>query len=204
MHTQIVKLYNRYNYTLRPLVSEIEGRIEHFEEPLLINVASMFDSIALSDGVNADTEMSLDQASCYLDLSISLSYQYLIKNLDEKVNAFEKRCSSSDRNILDNGNFIGKYRQLKDQAYNHTRIGRKKDDINAINDYALAYKAYSDIEKLIDKELPVQIMQHTRKSSIFWTIFGWSISIFISVVIGKIMNIYGETIIEWIKTWINV
>lgn len=203
MHPQIAELYNRYNHTLRPLVSEIEGRIEHFEEPLLINVASMFDSIALSDGVNADTETSLEQASCYLDLCISLSYQYLIKSLDEKVNAFEKRCSSSDRNILDGGNFIGRYRQLKDEAYNHTRIGREKDDINAISDYAKAYRAYSNIEKLIDRELPVQIMQHTRSSSRVWTILGWIISIVISVAFGKIISVYSETLIGWIQTWIN-
>ena len=105
MHKRIIELYNKYNDTLRPLVSEIEGRNEYFEAPLLINMASMFDFIALS---SIDEDYYLEKASYHLDLCISQSYQYLIKNLDEKVNAFEKRCNVSDRNILDGGSFIGK------------------------------------------------------------------------------------------------
>lgn len=198
-------LYNRYNDTLRPLVSEIEGRNESFEEPLLINVASMFDSIALADSLDADDkEHMMQKARAFLDLSISQSYQFLIRNLNEKVLAFEKRCNASDRQLLDEGRFVGRYRELKKKGRNCVHLGVKKDDILALSDYACAYDCYSRIEKMIDKELPVQIMQHTRKASFAWTAAGWITGIVISVVIGKIVSVYSTDILNWVATWKNV
>ena len=206
MHPEIAELYKKYNETLRPLVSEIEGRNERFEEPLLLNIASMFDSIALSE---ADTNKEecvsqVSQAKSYLDISISQSYQYLIKNLYEKMIAFEKRCNASDRKILDRGKFIGKYNSLRNQAKEYVRTGRNKDDLLALKDYESAYKLYSKIEKLIDRELPVQVMQNTKKVSIIWTIMGWISSIIISVIVGKIVNNYSESIISFSREWTNV
>lgn len=68
MHNRIAELYDRYNSTLRPLVSEIEGRNEYFEEPLLVNVASMFDHIALSDANPENSSYHINQAVSHLDL----------------------------------------------------------------------------------------------------------------------------------------
>ena len=200
MHKQVAELYNRYNETLRPLVSEIEGRNEYFEEPLLINVATMFDFIAISNVYDDDC---LEKASYHLNLCISQSYQYLIKNLDEKMNAFEKRCNVPDRNILDEGKFIGEYTSLKKEAQECVRRGRKKEDIDALDDYATAYNRYSKIENLIDRELPVQIMHNTRRNSRISTMIGWVLSILISVTIGKLANTYWWAFIEWLMTWKN-
>ena len=203
MHSRIVELYDKYNKTLRPLVSEIEGRNEYFEEPLLVNVASMFDHIALSDANTENQSFHIDQAVSDLDLCISQSYQYLIKNLDEKMHDFEKRCNASDRNILDGGKFIGKYKSLKTQAQNSVRRGIEKDDIDALCDYESAYVSYSRIEKMVDRELPVQVMHNTRNNSRIWTILGWGLSIAISVLMGKLAANYGETLIEMLKVWKN-
>lgn len=202
MHQQITNLYIKYNETLRPLVSEIEGRNEYFEEPLLINVASMFDHIALSDKNNDENDsiFHLNQADSDLNLCISQSYQYLIKNLDEKMNAFEKRCNASDLNFLDNGKFIGKYKSFKEDAKNYVKSGLKKDDIEALRDYHSAYNLYSKIEKLIDRELPVQMMRNTRKAARKSTIIRCILSILVSVIIGG----YVDELIEWFKTWTNV
>lgn len=199
-------LYKKYNDILRPLVSEIEGRNESFEEPLLINVASMFDAVALCDSMEADEdkENMMMQAQSFLDLSISHSYQFLIRNLNEKVLAFEKRCNASDRQLLDEGQFVGKYLELKRKGSDCVHSGVKKDDIAALPDYAYAYDCYSRIEKMIDKELPIQIMQHTRKTSSVWTIAGWIAGIAISVVIGKIVSVYSIEILNWFASWRNV
>ena len=206
MDARIVELYKRYNNTLRPLVSEIEGRNERFEEPLLLNTASMFDSIALSDSGDDEETRSyyMEQALRYLDTSISQSYQYLIRNLHEKMLAFEKRCEAPGRKTLDDGKFIGKYLELQRQAQDCVREGRTKEDLNALPYFASAYLTYSKIEKLIDRELPVQIMQNTRRNSRNWTIVGWGLSILISVVVGKVVNTFGDHIIEWFKAWMNV
>ena len=206
MNPQIAVLYKNYNETLRPLVSEIEGRNERFEEPLLLNIASMFDSIALSeaDANEKNSEFQVSQAMSYLNISISQSYQYLIKNLDEKMSAFEKRCNASDLRILDRGQFVGKYNSLRSKAKEFVRKGCNKDDLDALVDYKSAYELYSEIEKLIDRELPVQVMLNTRKKSIFWTVIGGLSSIFASVLVGKIVNNYSESIILFFKEWINV
>ena len=74
----------------------------------------------------------------------------------------------------------------------------------ALKDYESAYKLYSKIEKLIDRELPVQVMQNTKKVSIIWTIMGWISSIIISVIVGKIVNNYSESIISFSREWTNV
>lgn len=197
----ISDIYCRYNDILRPLVSEIEGRNESFEEPLLNDVASMFDAIALSESdISVEKrETTLKQAWAFLDLSISHGYQYLIRNLDGKMNAFEKKCKSSDRAILDEGKFVGKYSKLKKEAKDNVREGRKKDDITALPYYKDAYDAYVKIEKLVDRKLPFQIMQHARRSSKIWTIVGWIVSILISVVVGKVVSEYSNEIICFIN-----
>lgn len=174
MASTISDIYRRYDNTLRPLVSEIEGRNESFEEPLLNDVASMFDALALSesDMLGEERDKQLERASSYLDLSISHGYQYLIKNLDGKMKAFERMCKSSDRELLDGGKFVGKYSKLKKKAKVKVREGRQKDDITALPDYQAAYETYVKIEQMVDGKLPFQIMQHARRSSCMWTIMG--------------------------------
>lgn len=206
MVSTISDIYRRYNDTLRPLVSEIEGRNESFEEPLLNDVASMFDALALSesDMLVEERGRQLEMASSYLDLSISRGYQYLIKNLDGKMKAFERKCKSSDRELLDGGKFVGKYSKLKKKAKDKVREGRQKDDIKALPDYQTAYDAYMKIEQMVDCKLPFQIMQNARRSSRMWTIMGWFVSILISVAAGKVVNEYSEEIIRFISVWNNV
>lgn len=204
MHELIPDLYNRYNKTLRPLVSEIEGRNEYFEEPLLLDISQMFDAMALAEcGRLSDDERKtmLALASSSMDLSVSHSYQYLIRNLDEKVKSFEKRCNAADQNLLDGGKFIGKYITLKKSAREAVRIARKKDDAMALSDYKCAYDTYSKMEKMIDRELPVQIMYNTRRNSIMWSVIGWIVSIAVSYVCGKFVEMYSADIINWITIW---
>lgn len=92
----------------------------------------------------------------YLDLSISHAYQYLIKSLDEKKNAFERKCNLSDLDMLDGGKFVGEYSEYKRKAKTSVRTGRQKDDITVLHDYEAAYMAYTRIEEMIDSELPFQ------------------------------------------------
>lgn len=205
MASTISDIYRRYDNTLRPLVSEIEGRNESFEEPLLNDVASMFDALALSesDMLGEERDKQLERASSYLDLSISHGYQYLIKNLDGKMKAFDRMCKSSDRELLDGGKFVGEYSKLKKEAKVKVREGRQKDDITALPDYQAAYDTYVKIEQMVDGKLPFQIMQHARRSSSMWTIMGWLVSILISVAVGKTVSEYSEEIICFISAWNN-
>lgn len=206
MHPTAASIYNRYNETLRQLVSEIEGRNESFEEPLLNDVSSMFDAIALSTNPSDANKqcMMMEAAASYLDLGISHAYQYLIKSLDEKKNAFEQKCNLSNLDMLDGGKFVGEYSVYKRKAKTSVRAGRQKDDITALPDYEAAYRAYTRIEEMIDRELPFQIIQHAKRNSIICTCAGWIISLVISVAIGKLVTIYSEEIINLLPTWNSV
>jgi hypothetical protein len=206
--SSIRELYNKYNKELRPLISEVEGRIEYFEEPLLENIASEFDALALSTSCSEEFKLLyIEQADKFLDISISQSYQYIIKYLDEKMCAFEKRCDISKCTIIDNGKFYNNYVNFKNRAVEYVRKGRKKDDFIALGDYKIAYDEYSKIEELIDSNLPLQVIMTTKKTSIFSNILLWFLSIIISVIIGKLAyeysNVFFETI-EKIKLWMNI
>ena len=41
-------IFQKYNNDLKPLISEIEGRVERFSQPLLLNIASVYDYMSIS------------------------------------------------------------------------------------------------------------------------------------------------------------
>lgn len=205
MHPIIADIYRRYNGTLRPIISEIEGRNESFPGGLLNDIAAMYDTIALCESEKNDDARNqmANRALTYFKLGVSHGYQYLIQNLDERMHEFDKKCSPSVQAVIDDGRFIGEYGKLQKEAGERVRIGRRKDDVEALADWEAAYNLYIMIEKMIDRKIPVQIMQHTRKKSIFWIITGYAVSIVISVILGKLTNAYADEIFHFISTWKN-
>lgn len=202
----VEKIYKKYNEELRPLISEVEGRLEYFEEPLLENIASKFDSIVLSHFAENSSEnaYNLEQANTYLDICISQSYQYIITDLDKKRRGFEKICPLPSCKILNNGQFYNEYLKHKKIAKENVKEGLKKDDFMAMDNYKTAYESYTKLERLIDSEVLYNIIQKSNKKSIFYTVFSIIFPIIISIYIGRIVNEYKELIMEIIKQWINV
>ena len=188
----IKDIYKKYNAKLRPLISEVEGRIEYFEEPLLENIVSEFDSIALSYLCEKPSEKlcHLEQADKYLDISVSQSYQYIIKHLDEKRKVFEKRRKISDYIMIENGRFYNDYIRLKEVAIDNVRKGRKKDDFIALPDYKASYEAYTQIENLISSNMLLNIIP--KKHTFFYMLCSWIVSILISVLIGVLIVRLGD------------
>lgn len=204
MDDRLGSLYNSYNKKVRPLICEIEGRVEQFEEPVLQDIANMFDELSLyrkCETERADDAMShYAQAEANMKLCLSHSYQYLIKSLHENIVAFKKRCGKKDREVLDHGNFCSKFNSLEKESLECIRRGRNKDDWAAIVDYKKAYNDLSQMEKMTVRELPIQIMRHTRHSSAFITIAQWLLSIGVSVGVGVLVNNYQTEILAWIDS----
>lgn len=191
MLAEFSELYIRYNKVLKPLISEIEGRLEQFEEPLLKNITIFFDSLALyhAESDVGKKEALLSSADAYLDICISQSYQYLIYALELKVRAFTARTRNMSLNLLDDGKFIGQFSQIQKQAEEAVRSGRhKKDDINGLPFYRQAYESYLQLESLIDSQAPLLIQPEYHRPSLKLSVVQWTTSILISILAGLFHN----------------
>lgn len=184
MNSDFSELYSRYNDVLKPLVSEIEGRLEQFEEPLLKNLFYFFDSLVLAASVSEkDKAQYLFQGSDYLDTCISVSYQYLIYSLEIKVLSFEKQTRNVKVELFEDGHFIGKFADLKQKAEGAVRNGvHTANHVEGLPFYQEAYMYYLELEKMVDKQNPNLIS--CRKTTSDVEVFQWVSGVAASVLAG--------------------
>ena len=144
------ELYNRYNEELRPLVSEVEGRLERFEGPLLENLASQFDYVALYK-FHGDEKYKA-KANEYLSKAISNSYLYIIYALMRDIRKFERRgglsVMKSQNNTFADAVEFEKLKKSARQAY---KKGLKLEDQLSLEYNKEAYIACSKLEKYTTK-----------------------------------------------------
>lgn len=184
-------IYTKYNEKLKPLVSEIEGRLEKFEEPILENLMAQFDYVVLSltEKDLEKKELYLRQANTYLDIAISNSYQYLIYALLQKIKVFKKRYGGKETiEKLSDGDHAGNFLSLEKIMKDEVRKGRQLNEIEAIEHYRNAYNACIEQEKIIEK-LPLTKLT-SSKHSIGWTILGMILSIAFSIIAGIVVELY--------------
>ena len=189
MTVHINTIYDKYNKELKPLISEIEGRLERFEEPLLINLMAQFDyvSLAILEDDSKQQNIYLQQALSHLDIAITNSYQYLIYALVHKNRLFKKRCGGKKGIAkLADGKYVGEFISLEKKGKNHVRRGMKLDDCNSYPYFKEAYDCYIKQEIILEKLAAVSITN--QKLNKFWTVVGWIVSILISVIVGCCVN----------------
>lgn len=176
-------IYTKYNEELKPKVSEIEGRLETFEEPLLGRVMEQFDYVALFV-IEKDEElkdMYLSQAIASLDLAVSASYQYLIYALVKKIKSFKKRYGGKKCiERLSDGDYAGGFQKLEENARMAVREGNSLDDYDALPFYKDAYESYTELEQIVEL-MPIAKVKGCK---IIWTIVAAIMSIVISVGVG--------------------
>lgn len=176
-------IYTKYNEELKPKVSEIEGRLETFEEPLLGRVMEQFDYVALFV-IEKDEElkdMYLSQAIASLDLAVSASYQYLIYALVKKIKSFKKRYGGKKCiERLSDGDYAGDFQKLEENARMAVREGNSLDDYDALPFYKDAYESYTNLEQIVEL-MPIA---KVKRGKLFRTIVAAIMSIAISVGVG--------------------
>lgn len=179
-------LYERYNNILKPLISEIEGRLETFAEPLLHSLSSMLDAVALADSsTGEDHDKFMAMANEDLNLSISLSYQYLIFALKEKIDEFEERVPKDIREKLNAGRFTGKYAELKKRALSLIKECKSRNnDLECLNLYREAYENMTETERLINENYAETLIAEKGRRTWFNKVIVKAASILISVVVG--------------------
>jgi hypothetical protein len=179
-------LYKRYNNVLKPLISEQEGRLETFAEPLLHSLSSMLDSVALADSYQGNEhDLRLNSANEALDLSISLSYQYLIFALKSEMEKFEDRVSKDAREKLGGGRFIGQYTELRRKSLSIIeKCKNKNNDLESLPLYKEAYENMTELERLINEYNTEVIIAENEKRSWYCKIILKFLGIVISVGVG--------------------
>lgn len=183
------ELFRKYNHQLKPLISEIEGRLEHFSEPLLLNLAAVFDYLSIA-AAGQNEQANMAEADKYIDHCLSLSYMYLIYAIMKSTDEFEKNIGKRGLKKLDSGRFVGKYRNLKTQRTDLLKQARDMDEVEALPFFEKAYKIASEMEQMVNKEKPNMSFIQSEATSWWVVAIKWLLSIGISVLAGCLTNWY--------------
>ena len=181
-------LFQKYNEQLKPLISEIEGRLENFSEPLLKNLAAVFDYMSIAAAEGQDVEKNLKKADSLIDCSLSQSYMYLIYALKCDINKFEREVGRRCLKKLNNGLFVGPYNQLKKELKTLLKEAKKMNDEDALPILKDAYEAATKMEQMVNNELPNVSLVKSESLSFLSNVIRWVISIAISVLAGFVIN----------------
>ncbi|MBQ8239700.1 MAG: hypothetical protein IJZ38_02510 [Bacteroides sp.] len=176
-------IYVKYNEELKPLVSEIEGRLETFEEPLLERIMEQFDYVALFvDEKDEELKsMYLLQAMTSLKLAVSASYQYLVYALLKKISLFKKRYGGKEAiERLSDGEYAGLFEKLEKNIQKNVRKGCRVDDNEALPYYKEAYEACVEQEQIVE----LMSVARVKKQKLVYSIVAALMSIAVSVGVG--------------------
>lgn len=184
------ELFCKYNHQLKPLISEIEGRLEYFSEPLLLNLAAVFDYLSIAAAEGQDVKVNIAEADGYIDRCLSQSYMYLIYSIKKSTDEFEKNIGKHGLKNLDSGRFVGKYMDLKNQRTDLLKQAKDMDDMKALPLYEKAYKIASEMEQMMNREKPN--MSFVQSETTSWRVVAvkWLLSIGISVLAGYFVKCY--------------
>lgn len=183
-------IFLKYNNDLKPLVSEIEGRLERFSQPLLLNIASVYDYMSISAADGQDKYSCLAEADRYVDLCISQSYMCLIYAIKKNVDAFEKCLGKKGLRKLNSGHFIGRYTELKKNYSKLIKKAEHMDERKALPLFKEAYEVLTEMEKMVNHEKPNMSLIQKESSSWISVAVKWALSIIISVSAGLAVKIY--------------
>lgn len=168
-------VYRRYNETLKPLIADQETRMQAFEEPLLLNLAKMFDYSSLAQHAQGDEQRELLQRmEDMLDICISQSYMYISAAIIDDARQFERNNSKLALERFDAGRFIGRYDGLKKEIRTIGKRCRKNrnDYLAHLDDYRACYERCLEMEQLIAKVNMTETLVLGTRNSWWWTVVG--------------------------------
>lgn len=206
MDARLHEIYSRYNTELKPLIAEQEARMSAFEEPLLLNLSKMFDNLSQALIREGDVEIYLKEMNNMLTTCISQSYMYIAAAIKDDVKRFEKNNGGTIRIKLEKGVFASAYENLKDEIREIDKLCKinKDDYISHLDDYKASFLKCQELEKMIEEVNDTETLLHSSKGSWLWTVFGWCVSIIISVLVGKHSLELGSKIWEAAKTMLGM
>lgn len=183
-------IFRKYNEQLKPLISEIEGREERFSQPLLLNLAGVYDYMSIAAAEGQDCMKCMAEADGLVDLCISQSYMSLVYSIRKNTDAFEENLGKKGLRKLDNGHFVGKYLGLKKRRKELLKKAKDIDERQALPLFKEAYEVVTDMEKMVNHERANMRLIQTETSSWMATAVKWILSVAISVAAGVVVKYY--------------
>lgn len=183
-------VFRKYNEQLKPLISEIEGRMERFSQPLLLNLAEVYDYMSIAAAEGQDSMKCMEEADGLVDLCISQSYMNLIYAIRKNTDAFEKSLGKKGLRKLDNGHFVGKYQGLKKKRTELLKNAKDIDERQALPLFKEAYDVVTEMEGMVNHEVANMSLIQTETSSWMVTAMKWILSVTISVAAGVVVKYY--------------
>ena len=183
-------IFRKYNEQLKPLISEIEGREERFSQPLLLNLAGVYDYMSIAAAEGQDSKECLEKADELVDLCIAQSYMSLIYAIRKNTDAFEKSLGKKGLRRLDNGQFVGRYLELKMKRKELLKKARYIEERQALPLFKNAYEVVTEMEDMVNHGKANMSLIQTETSSWWATAVKWILSVIISVVAGVVVKYY--------------
>lgn len=116
---KIQGLYKDYNAVIKPLIAEVEARIEQFPLPLFNEIRALHDHISrcYTDGIT-DKQISEETEKAHRHVvRIMLDcYKYLNLTLHDSLLLFERQTKHVDLTVLKDGTFYPAYKLLRIRA----------------------------------------------------------------------------------------
>jgi hypothetical protein len=158
MASEVDNLYARYRSELKPLVAEYESQNEQIMPSCLVNLAQMFDRIALSETSKTEEERieHLNVASGHLNTAISDTKAGVVADRILKVLKFKRTYGQDIINTLKEGAFVGPFTVLENEVGQSiaaddgaalSKLGAMVDMINDSHASALAVSTIRDSRK---------------------------------------------------------
>lgn len=150
-------LYSDYNTVIKPLIAEIEARIEQFPLPLFNEIRALHDHIARCylDEINEEQiTQEIIKAERHIVRIILDCYKYLNLSLHESLLLFERQTKNVDLTVLKNGTFYPYYKSLRMEAIDAVRKAKLLESSNtklALDAYQDSYNIYVELEELIEE-----------------------------------------------------
>lgn len=157
---KVRELYKQYNTIIKPLIAEIEARMEQFPLPLFNEIRALHDHISrcYADNItNEQIDKELEKGERHVIRIILDCYKYLNLSLHDSMLLFEKQTKNIDLTVLQNGTFYPQYKLLRTKAIQTVRKAKNLEytDRNlALDAYQESYNTYTDLENLIDEIVP--------------------------------------------------
>jgi len=151
-------LYRQYIEVIKPLIALWESREEKFMLPVFNEVRAFNDHIARCYANNATEhyiEIQLKGASRHINRMMLDCYKYLNTSFKKEIEKFEEKVKNVDLSIIDNGDFVIKYKNLRNDTVvflNHAKILEHKDisDEEKYNAFETALNSYMELSELVN------------------------------------------------------
>lgn len=157
---RIQGLYRDYNTVIKPLIAEIEARMEQFPLPLFNEIRALHDHISrcyMDNIASSQIDKEIEKAHRHVVRIILDCYKYLNLALHDSLLLFERQTKNVDLTVLKNGTFYPKYKSLRTETIQTLRKAKcleSREIDRALELYEQSYNLYTDLELLIDEITP--------------------------------------------------